>query len=80
MAFEAPRNVKELQRYLGVCNYDRVFVEHFSTLAAPLFELLRSSSRWDWTEHHQKAFDNIREQLAAEVSLRHPDLDKPFVL
>jgi len=31
-----PKNLKELQAFLGLANYFRKFVEHFSTVVAPL--------------------------------------------
>ena len=43
-----PKNVKELQTFLGLCNFYAKFVRHFATIAAPLHELLRKKVTWVW--------------------------------
>ena len=34
-----PRNVTELKSFLGLCNYYRRLLDHFSDIAAPLHKL-----------------------------------------
>ena len=36
------------------------FVPHFSTIAAPLHELTKSNTHFQWTEQCQQAFDEIK--------------------
>jgi hypothetical protein len=38
---KAPRNLKELRAFLGICNYYRNFVQNFANIASPLYALLR---------------------------------------
>ena len=45
-----PGNVKELQTFLGLCNFYAKFVKHFATIAVPLHELLRKNIAWEWSE------------------------------
>src|SRR5690242_5776141 len=42
-----PRTVRQLRRFLGIMSYFRNFINNFSTLTAPLNELLKKKSyKW----------------------------------
>ena len=45
-----PANNKQLQAFLGMCNYYRVFIRHFAQEAEPLYDLLRKNTKFIWTE------------------------------
>jgi len=40
------RNVKEVQKFLGLANYYRRFIKDFTRLAAPLYVLVRKKQKW----------------------------------
>ena len=42
----APRNVKEMQKFLGLANYYRRFIKDFAKLVAPLHMLVRKEQKW----------------------------------
>jgi len=75
-----PTNVKELQCLLGIFGYYRRFVNNFSGIASPLFQLLQKDRVWVWTGVHQQAFDMMIQCLVSYPVLRHPDLNKPFIV
>lgn len=76
--FPTPTNVKKLQSFLGLCNFDRHFSENFASLSAPLTSLLRKKAKWEWNACHQEAFEKIKDLLSKEVTLYHPNFQKPF--
>ena len=78
--FPEPRNVKELQRFLGLCAYYRRFVEKFSIIAHPLYNLLKKDVKYEWSEACQKAFDELKLKLTTAPVLAHPNYDKEFIL
>jgi len=41
----APRNIKEVQKFLGLANYYRRFIKDFSKIAAPLHVLVRKEQK-----------------------------------
>jgi len=45
-----PRNVKDVQKFLGLANYYRWFVKDFAMIAKPLYETTRKEKKWDWGE------------------------------
>ena len=45
-----PRNVKDVQKFLGLANYYRWFVKDFAKIAKPLHEIMRKEMKWSWGE------------------------------
>jgi len=41
----APRNIKEVQKFLGLTNYYRRFIKNFAKIAAPLHMLVRKKQK-----------------------------------
>jgi len=42
--------VKDVQKFLGLANYYRWFVQSFATIARPLHDMVKKDRKWDWTE------------------------------
>ena len=42
----APRNVKEVQKFLGLTNYYKRFIKDFARIVAPLHVLVRKEQKW----------------------------------
>jgi len=42
-----PKLVKDIQKFLGLANYYRRFIEEFVKIARPLHELTRKEQKWD---------------------------------
>lgn len=51
-----PTNVTELKSFLGIINYYSKFIKSYSTIAAPLFHLLRKNVKYKWSTDCDKAF------------------------
>ena len=78
--FPAPTTKKELMRFLGMIGYYRGFCSNFSTVVAPLTNLLKGKVHFSWTEECQRALDNAKLLLSTEPVLAAPQLDRPFKL
>ncbi|GAQ91867.1 hypothetical protein KFL_008720020 [Klebsormidium nitens] len=76
----SPTEVPELRAVLGTFNYYRKFVEHYSTIAAPLNNLLRNDVAWGWSEACQQAFETLKIRFTEAPILRRPDHKRPFEL
>ena len=76
----APKNVSELQTYLGLLNYYHRFLPKASTVLAPLHELLRKEHVWRWGKRQQEAFEKSKELLLSRQVLVHFRSDLPLVL
>ena len=75
-----PSNVKELQRFLGLANYYRRFVKGFSSLAIPMYDLLKKGSIWRWDKKCEDHFSELKLALFESVRLNMPNFNQSFVL
>ena len=48
LSWPASRNVKEVQKFLGLTNYYRRFIKDFARIVAPLHVLVRKEQKWKW--------------------------------
>lgn len=69
--WEPPRTVKEVQSFLGFCNFYRKFVPEYSRLAKPLTNLTRKDQPWQWREPESHAFEALKTALMSAPLLRH---------
>jgi len=76
MEWPVPKNVKDVQKFLGLANYYRWFVKDFATIAKLLHEMTRIGKKWNWGEKQQRAFEELKERFMTEPVLVTPDLDK----
>lgn len=75
-----PKTVKEVQSFLGFCNFYRSFIALYSEFAAPLTDLTKKDRIWSWTEREQFAFDYLKRQFVTADIVRHFDAKLPIVL
>jgi len=73
-----PSNRKEVQSFLGFTNFYRRFIQGFSHLACPLFNLTREDTEWRWGVEEQSAFDSLKEWITTAPILALPDNLRPF--
>ena len=67
---EAPKNVTELRRFLGVVNHLGKFSANLATLSQPLRELLSKNHQWIWGPTQESAFTAVKQELATPTVLR----------
>ena len=71
-----PNNAHEVQSFLGMANYSRVYIPDFATLTAPLRELTKKDVRYEWTQIHQNAFEKLKNTLATAPCMSYFDKRK----
>ena len=72
-----PKNVKEVQRFLGFANYYRRFIEGFGGLARAM-SALTGKAEWKWEEEEQAAFENIKMKITSQPILAMPTVNGKF--
>jgi hypothetical protein len=75
-----PKNIKELQSFLGLCNYYRRFIFDYSRIASPLTDLTHKDVPYHWPPSAQQAFQEIKDRMSTTPVLCIPDPDKPFTV
>ena len=75
-----PQCVKDVQRFVGLCNYYRRFVENFADIAKPLHQLTRKNVQFKWTNECNKSFLELKKRLTTSPVLIHPDPQKQYIV
>ena len=72
----ALRNIKEVQKFLGLANYYRRFIKDFAKIAAPLYVLVRKKQKWKWKKEQKEAFGKLKEVFMTEPILAILNIDR----
>lgn len=81
MSYPTPKTVKEVRRLLGMVGWYRRFIKDFSTITAPITELLKKDKvKFVWTGGAAKALENLKRALVTTPILATPDYSLPFVV
>jgi hypothetical protein len=75
-----PTKVKEIQSFLGFCNFYRCFIHDYSKIAHPLHQLTKKDTPFDWTAACQSAFNTLIHAFTIAPVLILPDRAWPFRL
>lgn len=61
--FRKPETVEETRSFLGLVNYVGRFIPSLSTLAEPLYKIIKKSNKFYWNEEQNEAFESIKSKL-----------------
>eukprot|EP00253_Pinus_taeda_P010277 PITA_10277 len=75
-----PRNIKELQAFLGKINFLRRFIPNLVELSRLLNNMLKKNSKVKWTVEANQAFEGIKLALTQTPVLTNPRFDKEFII
>ncbi|PFX27046.1 Transposon Ty3-G Gag-Pol polyprotein [Stylophora pistillata] len=86
LAKQKPATVSDMRKLLGFLSYYRQYIQDFSRIAKPLYDLmagpdlLPSNHKVTWTEEHQMRLDMLVDLLTSPPVMAFPDFTKPLVL
>jgi RNase H-like domain found in reverse transcriptase/Reverse transcriptase (RNA-dependent DNA polymerase)/Integrase zinc binding domain/Chromo (CHRromatin Organisation MOdifier) domain/gag-polyprotein putative aspartyl protease len=80
VTWPAPRNVHDIQCFLGFANFYRRFIKDYSHRTVPITRLLRKDVKFEWTEVQQEAFDDLKTAFTSAPILQHFDRSRPAVV
>lgn len=81
--YPRPTTATEVKRFMGTASWYRRFVPNFSSLAAPINDLLKGKKKGShihWTVDAEKSFLALKTALSSAPVLASPDFSLPFVI
>ena len=75
-----PKNLKEVQSFLGFANFYRRFIKDYSRTAAALTELTRKNKSFRWGESQQAAFQELKDKFISAPILASFNPEKRIIL
>jgi hypothetical protein len=75
-----PRNIKELQYFIGKINFLRRFIPNLAELLRNITNMLKKDTKIKWTIEGKHSFDQVKKALTQAHVLINPDYTKDFLL
>jgi len=79
-SFPRPTTRKQLQRFVGMANFNRRFMEKHAEDAKPLTDLTSDKMEFQWGSAEEGAFKKIKNALSEESRVYIPDWSKEFLI
>lgn len=67
--FRRPETKEEVRSFIGLTNYVGRFIPHFSSISAPLRELICIDKEFEWTDRHEKSFQDLKDAITSDTVL-----------
>ena len=65
-----PTNIKQVQSFIGLCNFYNRFIRNFSEELAPLYQLLKKNTKFHWDEKQNACFNRIKSLFKSDKILK----------
>ena len=80
MQINHPRNIKELQCFIGKINFLRRFIPNLAELLRNITNMLKRETGVKWTIEAKKSFELVKQALTQTPVLISPDFNKVFFI
>ena len=75
-----PKNLKEVQSFLGFANFYRRFIKEYSRTAAPLTELTKKEETFTWGNSQERVFQELKEKFTSAPILASFDPGQQIIM
>lgn len=75
-----PTTVRGLQRFLGFCVFYHKFIKDLSSIAKPLYLLLKKDGKFEWDSTTAAAFEQLKSVMIDLPTLSYPNSKLPYHL
>ena len=81
MRWPHPKNLEELQIFLGLANFYRKYIKDYAKILVPMTDQLQDKGRkFNWGEDQQRNFDKLKVAIVVAPILAVVDPLNPFVV
>ncbi|GKD43439.1 putative reverse transcriptase domain-containing protein, partial [Tanacetum coccineum] len=80
MNWQTPKNVGEIQSFLGLAGYYRRYIQDFSKIMSSLTKLTKKNAHFKWSEEQEEAFVTLRRKLCETPILVLPNGTEDMVV
>ena len=70
------KEVKDVQKVLGLANYYYQFIKDFIVIARLLYDMVKKEQKQEWTEQQEKTFGELKKRFIKKPVLAVLDLNK----
>lgn len=74
-SWPTPRNIKDIQRFLGFAGFYRRFIYDYAGITKPMTKLTRKNTPWVWGEEEDASFNGLKRAFASSPVLAQFDPD-----
>ena len=71
-----PKNASEVRSFLGMANTCQDYIPQYASISAPLRELTKKNTAFEWKHEHQKAFEQLKKKLTKSPVMSYFDTAK----
>ena len=75
-----PKTIKQLRGFVGMINYYKDLWPSRSHILAPLTAMTSKNVTFKWEKVHEDAFQQIKQMVAQDTMLIHPNFSQKFTL
>lgn len=79
-SFPAPRTVRQVRSFIGMCAWYKRLIPSFSDLTEPLTRLLHKGVTFEWGKEQCDVFEKLKSILSSSPIVHCPDFSLPFEL
>ena len=71
---QRPKSVTEVRSFEGLASYYRKFIQGFSKIAKPLFDLTKKDKKFQWNQDCEESFQELKNRLISAPILAFPQV------
>ena len=75
-----PRNLKEIQAFLGFANFHQRFIQGYSQICTPLTKMTKKEQPFHWECKQKEAFEKLKKKFTSAPILASFDPEKKIIL